>query len=170
MTSTALIAAGRCWVFGDDINTDSLAPGQYIKSPIETLAAHCLESVNPAFANQVKEGDIVIAGKNFGIGSSREQAAQALLVLGVRGVVAQSFGGIFFRNAINLGLPVFVPIDLDEPIDASSGDQVELNVERAALKNQSTGTESALTPLPEFLLHMIKEGGLVKVLEKRFNV
>ena len=163
-------SAVKCWVFGDDINTDALAPGQYIKSSIEILAAHCLESVNADFAQHVNEGDIIVAGKNFGIGSSREQAAQALLVLGVRGVIAQSFGGIFFRNAINLGLPVFTPSDLSASIDVKTGDEVRLDVGNALLTIQSTGQESALKPLPEFLLNMIEVGGLVKVLEKRFNV
>ena len=166
---TATTSSGRCWVFGDDINTDVLAPGQYIKAPIETLAAHCLETINADFAAGVTEGDIIVAGKNFGIGSSREQAAQALIVLGIRGVVAQSYGGIFFRNAINLGLPVFTPLSLDGPVTAVEGNNVQLNSDDALLFNHSNGQTTQLKPLPDFLLQMVKAGGLVSVLEKRFS-
>jgi len=166
---------GRAWLFGDNIDTDALAPGQYIKKPIDELASHCLESVNAEFASTVSAGDVVYAGRNFGMGSSREQAAQALHVLGVRGVVAASFGGIFFRNAINLGLPVFTPADVDTGDDNAqfnikSGDEVELDIDNSRLINHSQASHLALNPLPVFLLDMIKAGGLVKVLEKRFNI
>jgi len=161
---------GRCWLFGDDINTDLLAPGQYIKAPIETLAAHCLESVNPEFASSVTLGDIVVAGRNFGMGSSREQAAQALLLLGVKGVVAQSYGGIFFRNAINLGLPVLVASNFEQLNLCRDGDQLSLDIESAVLNNDSQSLAIALQPLPDFLLDMLRAGGLIKTLEQRFNV
>ncbi len=95
---------GRAWVFGDNIDTDVLAPGRYMKGPVEEAAPHCLESVDPDFAGQVAPGDFVIGGGNFGLGSSREQAAQVLRILGVAAVIAKSFGGIFYRNAFNLGL------------------------------------------------------------------
>ena len=95
---------GRAWVFGDDIDTDLLAPGAYMKGPVKELARHCLEAVDPTFAAGVAAGDVVVGGVNFGVGSSREQAAQALRCLGVGAVVARSFGGIFYRNALNLGL------------------------------------------------------------------
>lgn len=160
---------GRCWLLGDDINTDVLAPGQYIKAPIELLAEHCLESIKPNFASAVAEGDLIVAGRNFGIGSSREQAAQALLVLGIRGVVAESYGGIFFRNAINLGLPVFTPLVAGEMPEVTESHHVELNPESALLINHSTGQSTPLKPLPDFLLQMVQAGGLVSVLEKRFN-
>ena len=95
---------GCAWVFGDDVDTDALAPGLYMKGSIEELAGHCLETVDPDFAMQVRSGDVVVAGRNFGMGSSREQAAQVLKQLGVAAVVARSFGGIFYRNALNMGL------------------------------------------------------------------
>ena len=98
----------RIWRFGDGIDTDAMAPGQYMKLPIEELARHCLEGVRPEFAASVRPGDVIVAGANFGVGSSREQAPQALATLGVAGVVAVSFAGLFYRNAINLGLPVLV--------------------------------------------------------------
>ena len=94
-------SAGRAWVFGDSVNTDVLAPGAYIKGPLEELARHCLESVDPDFAPKVQPGDVVVGGENFGMGSSREQAAIALKMLGVKAVLAKSFARIFYRNALN---------------------------------------------------------------------
>jgi 3-isopropylmalate/(R)-2-methylmalate dehydratase small subunit len=159
------ITEGRAFVFGDDIDTDQLAPGQYMAAPLETLAAHCLEAVDPAFASSVGPGDVVVAGKNFGMGSSREQAAQALKALGIAGVVALSFGGIFHRNAINVGLPVFTAQVRDQ---IAAGDKVALDVAGARLVNATRQTTIDLDPLPPFLLELIEDGGLVPHLEKRF--
>jgi 3-isopropylmalate/(R)-2-methylmalate dehydratase small subunit len=161
---TMVLPGHRAFVFGNDIDTDALAPGQYMGGGIEALAAHCLEAVDPDFASSVQPGDIVVAGKNFGMGSSREQAAQALRHLGVGAVVARSFAGIFYRNAINLGLPVFV-----SAADTSMlrpGDPVEIDIDGAALVTQNG--RIAFEPLPDFLLDMIADGGLVPHLEKRF--
>ena len=105
---------GRAFVYGDGINTDMLAPGIYMKHPIATIATHCLESVDKDFAGAVKPGDVVVAGQGFGIGSSREQAAEALKHLGVAAVLARSYGGIFYRNALNFGLPVLVCSDVEK--------------------------------------------------------
>ncbi|MCT8973664.1 3-isopropylmalate dehydratase [Microbaculum marinisediminis] len=159
------MTTGRAFVYGDDIDTDQLAPGQYMAAPIETLAAHCLEAVDPAFASTVGPGDVIVAGRNFGMGSSREQAAQALKALGVAGIVARSFAGIFHRNAINVGLPVFTA-DVGGPIAA--GDAVKLDVAGACLVNETRGGTIDLDPLPAFLLELINDGGLVPHLEKRF--
>src|SRR5712691_5724184 len=98
----------RAWVFGDDIDTDVLAPGKYMKFDLDEIAMHCLESVDPTFANSVKPGDVLVAGRNFGAGSSREQAPAALKHLGIAALVAESFAGMFYRNALNLGLPAVV--------------------------------------------------------------
>jgi 3-isopropylmalate/(R)-2-methylmalate dehydratase small subunit len=155
----------RAFVFGDDIDTDALAPGQYMGGGIEALAAHCLEAVDPDFAAAVRPGDVIVAGKNFGMGSSREQAAQALKHLGLAGVVARSFAGIFYRNAINLGLPVFVAEG--DISNVRAGDAVALDAEAAELVTE-TGTVR-LEPLPGFLLEMLADGGLVPHLEKRFE-
>lgn len=160
------MSPGRAFVFGDDIDTDVLAPGRYMASPIETIASHCLEAVDPGFAGAARQGDIVVAGVNFGIGSSREQAVQALKTLGVAAVVARSFGGIFHRNAINLGLPVLIG---DAAATVRSGERVELDLAGARLINHSTGTETGLDPLPGFLLDLLADGGLVPHLEKRFD-
>lgn len=154
----------RAFVYGDDIDTDALAPGQYMGGGIEQIATHCLETIDPDFASQVRPGDVLIAGKNFGMGSSREQAAQALKHLGLAGVVARSFAGIFYRNAINLGLPVFV--GGPEIAAIRPGDRVELDVANSRLVTANGSIQ--LEPLPDFLLAMIADGGLVPHLEKRF--
>jgi 3-isopropylmalate/(R)-2-methylmalate dehydratase small subunit len=157
--------SGRAFVFGDDIDTDVLAPGRYMKGPIEELARHCLESVDPRFASDVRPGDVVAAGRNFGMGSSREQAAQALKVLGVAAVLAVSFGGIFYRNALNLGLPVVVCAQADA---VRAGDHVSLDLAGGKIVNETSGRTLPAEPLPQFLLDMLQDGGLVPHLEKRF--
>ncbi|AXS40469.1 3-isopropylmalate dehydratase [Breoghania sp. L-A4] len=157
--------SGRVFVFGDDIDTDQLAPGQYMKGGLDMLAAHCLEGPRPDFASTVRPGDVVVAGRNFGMGSSREQAAEALKHLGVAGVVARSFAGIFYRNAINLGLPVLVAKDLDAVHD---GDVAEFDVEGGELRLVNTNRTVRLEPLPDNLKRMLADGGLVPHLKKRF--
>jgi 3-isopropylmalate/(R)-2-methylmalate dehydratase small subunit len=156
---------GRAFVFGDAIDTDVLAPGIYMKHPIGTIAKHCLEAIDPGFAATVRPGDVVVAGKGFGIGSSREQAAEALKYLGVAAVVARSFGGIFYRNALNLGLPVIVCADVDQ---IGQGDIVRVDAATGVIENKTRGVQVSATPLPPFLLAMIADGGLVPHLEKRF--
>src|SRR6185369_10399980 len=116
---------GRAWTFGDNIDTDVLAPGIYMKLPVEEVAQHCLEAVDPEFAARVQPGDIVVGGENFGMGSSREQAPQALKILGVGAVLAKSFARIFYRNALNLGLPALFFREADE---VSAGDRLELDL------------------------------------------
>lgn len=156
--------SGRAFVFGDDIDTDVLAPGKYMKLPIAELARHCLEQIAPDFATQVRPGDVVVGGKNFGMGSSREQAAEALKTLGVSAVVARSFGGIFLRNALNLGLPVMVCPATGE---IREGDRVAVDLSQGRLVNETTGATLKGDPLPAFLLEMLADGGLVPHLEKR---
>ena len=152
------------WRFGDDIDTDALAPGQYMSGGIDRLAAHCLETVDPDFARQVRPGDIVVGGRNFGIGSSREQAAQALKVLGVAAVIAPNFAGIFHRNAINLGLPVLVG---DVPADVQTGAAGTIDVGHGVLIAGAHRIQCE--PLPPFLLDLIRAGGLVGHLKQRFG-
>jgi 3-isopropylmalate/(R)-2-methylmalate dehydratase small subunit len=161
-----MIGGGRAWVFGDDVDTDALAPGAYMKGSIRELAAHCLESLDPAFARAARPGDVVVAGRNFGMGSSREQAPQALRHLGVAAVVARSFAGIFYRNALNLGLPALVSGDVAE---IRAGDRVELDPETGVMRNLDTGAALKAEPLPAFLVEMLRDGGLVPHLEKRFR-
>lgn len=156
--------SGRAFVFGDDVDTDVLAPGRYMKAPIEELARHCLEAIAPDFAGAVRPGDIVVAGRNFGMGSSREQAAQALKTLGVSAVVAKSFGGIFLRNALNLGLPVMT---CAETGTVQAGDHVSVDLSKGVLINETRATVLQGEPLPAFLLNMLADGGLVPHLERK---
>ena len=157
----------RLFVLGDDVDTDQLAPGAYMKDGIETLAAHCLETLRPGFAEAVRAGDILVAGGNFGAGSSREQAAEALLHLGVAAVVARSFAGIFYRNAINLGLPAVTSAALDARgvgiVDGERG-RLELDASRLVLAD---GRVVELDPVPEALRALLADGGLVPHLRRR---
>jgi len=155
---------GRAFVFGDDIDTDVLAPGRYMKAPIEELATHCLRAVAPTFASEVRPGDIVVGGRNFGMGSSREQAAQALKILGVSVVLAKSFGGIFHRNALNLGLPVMVCAQIEK---IHPDDRLRVDLTKGSVSNETSGETFAAEPLPDFLLDMLADGGLVPHLEKK---
>ena len=164
--SNAATSAGRAWVFGENIDTDVLAPGRYMKFGIEEIAKHCLESVDPSFATSVKPGDVVVGGRNFGAGSSREQAAGALLQLGVAYVLAPSFGGIFYRNALNLGLPVLVCAAVDR---IRSGDRIEVDAARGRVRNHTTGETVDCEPIPRHLLSMVNDGGLLAHLERRMR-
>lgn len=150
--------------FGDDIDTDQLAPGQWMKGGIEAIAAHCLEGVRPGFAASVRPCDVVVGGRNFGMGSSREQAAEALRHLGVAAVVAESFAGIFYRNAINLGLPVLTAPDLSEVRD---GAEAVLDLDAGTLT--VAGRAIPLDPLPDNLRPIIAAGGLVPWLKARLK-
>lgn len=157
---------GRAWVFGDDVDTDALAPGAFMAAPVDVLAAHCLTALNPDFAREVRPGDIVIAGRNFGAGSSREQAAEALKHLGVRAVVALSFAGIFYRNAFNLGLPLVVCPDIG---GISAGDRLSLDAATGIGRNETTGADISCEPVPAHLMAMVRDGGLIAQLAKRFS-
>jgi 3-isopropylmalate/(R)-2-methylmalate dehydratase small subunit len=161
MTLTGLV-----WRFGDEVDTDVLAPGIYMKGPLEELAIHCLESVEPSFAGSVKEGDIIVAGRNFGMGSSREQAAQVLTHLGVAAVIAPSFGGIFYRNAFNWGLPAIICASVD---GIENGHRLELDLEGGTISNLDTGESLTGDPIPGHLMGLIDAGGLVPYLEKKLK-
>ena len=155
---------GRVWKFGDGVDTDVLAPGVYMKGPVEELARHCLEALDPAFAGGVAPGDFVVAGRNFGIGSSREQAAQVLRLLGVEAVIARSFGGIFYRNAYNLGLYALVSEDVG---GIAAGHELEVDPAAGRMINRTTGETLACETIPAHLRGIVAAGGLVPYLEAK---
>jgi 3-isopropylmalate/(R)-2-methylmalate dehydratase small subunit len=156
---------GRAFLFGDNIDTDVLAPGHLMKLSPAELATHCLEAVDPSFATTVKPGDFV-AGRNFGLGSSREQAAVSLKLLGVKAVLAPSFARIFFRNAINLGLPALV---FDGAGKIAAGDELDLDLASGRLANRTRGEIHQLKALPPGLMAVIEAGGLMPMLKERFS-
>jgi 3-isopropylmalate/(R)-2-methylmalate dehydratase small subunit len=166
MSNLMNVIRGRAFVFGDAIDTDLLAPGAYMKRPVEELALHCLEAIAPNFAKDVRPGDIVIAGRGFGMGSSREQAAQALKILGVGAVLATSIARIFYRNAINLGLPAMV---FDVADFANNGDQIEVDLNTGIVRNLTQDKQASADAVPEFLQAILRDGGLMGHLKKRFK-
>jgi len=155
---------GRAWKFGPNISTDLIAPGRYfhLRENLPELAKHVLEDARTDFAGNVKEGDFVVADKNFGLGSSREHAAQIIKIAGVKVILAKSFARIFYRNAINLGL-VALECDTDQ-ID--EGDELELNLEEGVIKDLTKETEIKTAPMPEIMLLILKEGGLLPYIKK----
>lgn len=155
---------GKAWVFGNDIGTDLIAPGIYMKRPIEEMARHCLQDVDPRFASEVERGDAVVAGRNFGMGSSREQAPQALAHLGVSFVLAKSYGGLFYRNAFNLGLLVLICPETEK---IAAGDRIAVDAERGEARNLTRNETYACEPVPEHLMQMVRAGGLVPYLERK---
>ncbi|QLC26365.1 3-isopropylmalate dehydratase [Parasphingopyxis algicola] len=157
---------GRAFIFGDGINTDVLAPGSLMKLPPEELAQHCLEAIDPQFAKEVRPGDFVFAGRNFGQGSSREQAVVSLKLLGVSAVLATSFARIFYRNAMNLGLPA---VKFDAVAEIKKGNEIDIDLVTGSLANRDTGKTYAIKPLPSHLMEMVEAGGLIPYLDQRLN-
>ena len=153
----------KVWHLGDDVDTDALAPGAYMQHGVDVIAPHCLENILPEFARVVQPGDVIVAGRNFGIGSSREQAAAVLVHLGVAAVIAPSFGGLFFRNAFNLGLMLLTcpqsSLLLNEELLMDDGLGLELVL--------ISGERLKCDPVPDFLLHMARAGGLMPSLKQR---
>jgi 3-isopropylmalate/(R)-2-methylmalate dehydratase small subunit len=153
----------KVWRLGDDVDTDALAPGAYMQHGIEVIGKHCLEHLLPTFAQEVRPGDVIVAGPNFGIGSSREQAAAVLVHLGVAAVIAPSYGGLFFRNAFNLGLLLLTCGQVD-----ALRNETELALDERALSLQlRSGEHLPCEPVPEFLLQMARSGGLLASLKQR---
>lgn len=155
--------SGKVHKFGDDINTDYIIAGKYTKTlDFSTLAEHVFEDIAPGFSKQVRPGDVVAAGKNFGCGSSREQAPIAIKYAGVSAILAKSYSRIFFRNAINQGIPAFIcDTDAMEP-----GDEITVNIEESFAELPGRGVKIPLTPLSSVMLDILEEGGLVEYLKK----
>jgi len=158
-----LIVEGNVWKFGDDVNTDIIIPGRYltITEPHE-LSKHAFEDIDPDFHKKVKKSDIIMGGKNFGCGSSREQAPLVLKTLGISAVVAESFARIFFRNAINLGLPVVECPGIADAV--KNGERLRIILEEGKIENISTGKTMKGTVLPDFLIEIIRADGAVAAL------
>ncbi len=152
------------WKFGDDIDTDAIIPGKYLTlNKPDELAKHAFEGVRPEFAREVKEGDIIVAGFNFGCGSSREHAPLALKGARVKCIIAKSFARIFFRNSINIGLPLLECPDTDK---IEEDDRIEVDFESGVINNTTKGESYKATPLPDFVRGIVEAGGLIEYAKK----
>ena len=159
---------GRVWKYGDDVNTDYIIPGKYLElvDP-EEMAQHAMEGIDPGFLGKVTEGDIVVGGRNFGCGSSREHAPLALKYAGVGAVIAESYARIFYRNSINIGLPALECPGIAGAV--SDGDVLEVDVTEGTILNKSTSVKLSFTPLPDFMVEVLNEGGLAPYLKKNME-
>jgi len=155
---------GRAFKFGDSISTDHITPGRlaHLRSDLPELAKHVLEDADPTFASRVKVGDFIVAGNNFGLGSSREHAPLVIKMAGVSAILAKSVARIFFRNAINLGLPVLI-CDTDNIDD---GDELEVDLAQGTVNNITRANQLTFGKLPEVMLHILNEGGLIPYIKK----
>ena len=159
------IMKGQAWKFGDDIDTDIIVPGRYlIYTDEETLSKHCMEGLDPEFSNKCNKGDFIVAGKNFGCGSSREHAPIALKGVGVSAVIAESFARIFYRNATNVGIPLLEAPGISELVE--NGDRIEVDMENATITSQN-GEEIKFKKLPPFMLEILNQGGLIEYLKNK---
>jgi 3-isopropylmalate/(R)-2-methylmalate dehydratase small subunit len=159
---------GKAWKYGDDVNTDLIVPGKYLElvDP-EEMALHAMEGIDPEFPQKITKGDIVVGGANFGCGSSREHAPLALKYAGVGAVIAESFARIFYRNAINVGLPA---LECPGIIDAvEEGDQLEVDITGGKVRNLSKNVELEFVPLPGFMVDVLGEGGLVTYIKNHLE-
>ena len=156
---------GKVWKFKDDVNTDEIIPARFLSTqdPGE-LGAHCMEDIDAGFSKKVSKGDIIVAGKNFGCGSSREHAQIAIKGAGISCVIAESFARIFYRNAINVGLPI---LEIDSISEIQEGDYLEVDLDKGVLLNLSENKEYSAQPLPGFIQEIIKAGGLLKWIRLR---
>jgi len=155
---------GKAWKFGDDISTDLIAPARlyHLRSNLDELAKHVLEDADPEFAEKMSKGDFVVAGKNFGLGSSREHAPTIMKIAGVSAVLAKSFARIFYRNAINIGLPA-VQCDTDK---IEEGDELEVDPEKGEIVNRTKGIRLTFSPFPSVMRKIFDDGGLLSHIQK----
>jgi 3-isopropylmalate dehydratase small subunit len=157
---------GHAWKYGADVDTDAIIPARYLNtSDPEELAKHCMEDADPEFLDKMTRGDVILADKNFGCGSSREHAPIAIKAAGVSCVIAKSFARIFYRNAFNMGLPIFESPDAYEGI--AEGDEVEVDADVGVVRNLTHGTEFRVAPIPAFMQELIADGGLMAHIAKR---
>ena len=157
---------GKVWKFGDHINTDDIIAARYLNTTDEKeLASHCMETIRLDFSKSVKKGDIIVAGENFGCGSSREHAPISIKGCGVSVVIAKSFARIFFRNSINIGLPL---IEMEGTEEIDEGNELEIDFENGEIKNLTKGKVYKFQKYPEFLQQIIKEGGLMRWIKTKY--
>lgn len=157
---------GKIWKFGDDVNTDEIIPARYLSlTEPEKLAEHVMEDADSEFPTKVRTGDIIVAGKNFGCGSSREHAPIAIKGAGVACVIAKSFARIFFRNAFNMGLLIFESPEAVE--HTGEGDSLEVDPDQGIIRNLSTGNSFKVAPIPPFMKKLLNSGGLIAHIKKR---
>jgi 3-isopropylmalate/(R)-2-methylmalate dehydratase small subunit len=164
-----MILKGKAWKFGDNIDTDQIFPGAYLTlTDIEEMGRHAMEGVpgQEDFSKKIKKGDIIVAGKNFGCGSSREQAPIAIKGCGISAVVAKSFARIFYRNAVNIGLPILECSDVEK---INQGDLLEINLEEGTIKNLTTKENLKATPLSSLEFEIMSAGGLINYLKRNKN-
>lgn len=151
------IIKGKTWTFGENIDTDIIIPGRYLRTfNPKDLAEHVLEGERPDFTKNVQQGDIIVADENFGCGSSREQAPVAIQAAGVSAIIAKSFARIFYRNSINIGLPVII-----SDIEAKDGDVISIDLSEGTIINETTGESETFEPFKDFMLSILEDGGLV---------
>jgi len=172
MTNTRIVPirvmTGTVWAYGDNVDTDVIIPARYLNvSTPEELARHCMEDIDPGFASAVQPGDIIVAGENFGCGSSREHAPLAIKGSGIACVVAKSFARIFYRNAINVGLPILeCP---DAVAETQKGDRLTVDLRSGTITNQRTGRTHRTPPFPDFIMRIVQAGGLVPYTRERIG-
>jgi len=158
---------GKVWKFGKDIDTDLIIAARYLNtSDPKKLAEHVMEDADPEFVNKMTPGDIIVAGENFGCGSSREHAPIALKAAGVAAVVAPTFARIFYRNAFNMGLPIF---ELKEADEIAQGDTISIDMDAGTITNKTTNKTYKFTPIPEFMQELINAGGLMSFAKKELE-
>lgn len=159
-------AEGKVFKYGDNVDTDVIIPARYLNVPdAEELAKHCMEDIDKDFVNKVNKGDIIVADKNFGCGSSREHAPIAIKAAGVSCVIAETFARIFYRNAINIGLPIIECAEASKGIEA--GDEVEVDFDSGVITNKTKGTSFKGQPFPPFMQNIISAGGLVNYINNK---
>ncbi len=157
---------GKVWVFGDDVDTDAIIPARYLNtSDPGELAAHCMEDADPAFMVKMQPGDMLAAGKNFGCGSSREHAPIAIKAAGISCVIAASFARIFYRNAINIGLPILESPEASKALQ--EGQEVQVDLKAGTITNLSTGEVFQATPFPDFMRQLMDAGGLIPYVQQK---
>lgn len=160
-----MIIKGKVHKYGDNIDTDVIIPARYLNILDEKeLSRHCMEGLNPEFAKKVSPGDILVVGKNFGCGSSREQAPRVIKACGISLVIAQSFARIFFRNAINIGLPI---LELEKTQEIFPGDELEVDLAQGIIRNLTRGLNYKAKEFPQFILEIISAGGLLNYVQRK---